>query len=206
MIPAKRHIRTNYVLGIDPSGAFHEGKGTTGWNLFDCVNFKVLEVGTISAKDFSSRDDYWEAHIKLIRKYLKQYGFDVAVSIEDYILYRHCAESQINSTFETIQLLGVIKHYCWSNAVTCNLRSAVIAKQRWTIPILVHKTIIIPCGSVLKASYICECRPDSILCDHEIDSIRHSIHYSAFENLQEEYVNENGSRTITEQQNISNGL
>lgn len=190
MIPAKRHIRTNYVLGLDPSGAFHEGKGTTGWNVFDCVNFKVIEVGTISARDFDTRDEYWDAHIKLIRKYLKKYGFQIAVSIEDYILYRKSAEAQINSTFETIQLLGIVKYYCWSNAITCNLRTAVIAKQRWNNKILVHKGIIIPCASVIRDSYICECRPNDILCDHEIDSIRHSTHYSAFENLQEEYIND----------------
>ena len=38
-----------YTLGIDPSGAYKEGKGTTGWCLLNNKNNKLTAVGTIKA-------------------------------------------------------------------------------------------------------------------------------------------------------------
>ena len=105
-----------YTMGIDPSGAFKEGSGTTGWCVLDNATNKLLEVGTIAAKDYKCYHDYWEAHTNLIKQLTKRYN-NMAVSIEDYILYKSHAMDQVNSQLETVQLLGITKQFCWSYAI-----------------------------------------------------------------------------------------
>ena len=109
----KLYANATYVLGIDPSGAYDEGKGTTGWNIMCCATKEVIEVGTISALDYKTRMEYWDAHTQLIRRCANQYD-KMVLSIEDYMLYKKAALSQVNSTFETVQLLGIIKFFAWN--------------------------------------------------------------------------------------------
>ena len=59
----------DYILALDPSGAFHEGKGTTGWCLFK--NNKIKYTGILSAKRHCCMESYWESHINLIDAYNK---------------------------------------------------------------------------------------------------------------------------------------
>ena len=177
--PKKRY---KYTLGIDPSGAFKEGKGTTGWCILDNATNAVLQIGTISAKDYSTDHDYWDAHIALIKRISKQYSFSFAVSIEDYILYKNHAMSQVNSQMETVQLLGIIKHFCYTYAIPYYLRPAVAVKTRWSDDILVHKGVL----AKINKHYIIPSAPTKILCDHERDSIRHAIHFNVFENKEED--------------------
>ena len=62
--------------------------------------------------------------------------------VEEYILYAQKAAAQINSHFETSQLIGVIRLYCWQNNIPVFSRPAARAKPRWTDEILVHKGIL----------------------------------------------------------------
>lgn len=167
-----------YTIGIDPSGAFAEGKGTTGWCVLDNRSNTILQVGTVAAKDYATAHEYWDAHLTLLKSLLKQYGFSTAVSIEDYVLYKNKATAQINSTMETVQLLGIIKHYCFQYAIPYFIRPAVAVKIRWTDDILVHKGCIVK----LNKHYIIPGDPTRKLCEHERDSIRHAMHFNAFEN------------------------
>ena len=98
-----------YTIGMDPSGAYHEGKGTTGWCVLNNRTNELLEVGTLSAKDYPTDNEYWKAHTNLIRSLVRRYGHSTALSIEDYILYKNQAMAQVNSQMETVQLLGIIK-------------------------------------------------------------------------------------------------
>ena len=177
-----RNLKHYYVLAFDPSGEFTKGKGTTGWCVMNCVTTKVEQVDTISARDYKTKYEYWDAHVQLIRRFLKQYGSNLAISVEDYILYKQRAEAQINSNFETVRLIGILEYFCYNNAVDIHLRNAVAAKTRWTNEILEHKNIIQPC----LGGYICEGVTDHLLATHELDAIRHAAHYAAFENLTEE--------------------
>lgn len=186
-----RNLKNYYVLAFDPSGEFSKGKGTTGWCVMNCVNTQVEQIGTISARHYDNKYEYWDAHIQLIRKFLKQYGNNLAVSIEDYILYKQRAEAQINSNFETVRLIGILEHFCYTNAVDVHTRNAATAKTRWTNEILVHKNIVHPC----LGGFICMCANDHLLATHELDAIRHAAHYTAFENLTEETLY---ARTRTE--------
>ena len=171
-----------YTIGMDPSGAYHEGKGTTGWCVLNNRTNELLEVGTLSAKDYPTDNEYWKAHTNLIRSLARKYGHSTALSIEDYILYKNQAMAQVNSQMETVQLLGIIKQFCFDFNVPCFLRPAVAVKTRWKDEILVYKNIIIKKGS----RYIARCRPDRALCDHERDSIRHAVHFNTFENYEED--------------------
>lgn len=171
-----------YVLGIDPSGAFYEGKGTTGWCILDSYTNKVLKTGTINAKKFNSANEYWEAHTNLLKTMLKKYGFKLAVSIEDYILYKNHAMAQVNSKLETVQLIGILKQHCYTFVMPYFLRPAVAVKIRWSDDNLVYECIIIKVGN----HYIVESDPTHVLCDHERDAIRHAVHFSVFENAAKE--------------------
>lgn len=179
---SREQLINRYVLSFDPSGEFTRGKGTTGWCIMDCLTTEVLQIGTISARDFDEKYAYWDEHIQLIRRMYKQYGSKLGVTVEDYILYKQRVDAQINSNFETCRVIGIIEHYCWSNMINCNLRFAVAAKTRWTDEILEHKGIIKPC----LGGYIVDCAKDHLLATHELDAIRHAAHYTAFENLTEE--------------------
>ena len=165
-----------YTLGIDPSGAFKEGSGTTGWCVLDNKTNKLLKVGTVAAKDYSTYHDYWDAHIKLIKQLNKKYS-NMAVSIEDYILYKNHAMSQVNSQLETVQLLGIIKHFCWSYAIDYYIRPAVAVKKRWADNILLYKGILIMSGRHYTVP-----GTKQTVCEHERDAIRHAIHFNTFEN------------------------
>lgn len=165
-----------YTMGIDPSGAFHEGKGTTGWCILDNRNNKLLRVGTISAKDFKTDAEYWEEHLKKIDWMRKHYK-SLAISIEDYILYKNHAMAQVNSQMETVQLLGIIKFHCFKNNISYYIRPAVAVKKRWSDDILEHKKIIIKIGSRYMIP-----NKKQVLCEHERDSIRHAVHFNTFEN------------------------
>ena len=165
-----------YTLGIDPSGAFKEGQGTTGWCVLDNKTNQLLEVGTIAAKNYKTYHEYWEAHINLIKKLQKKYN-KLAVSIEDYILYKNHAMAQVNSQLETVQLLGIIKQFCWSYALDYYIRPAVAVKKRWSDEILIYKGIL----KLVNRHYVVPGTTQNI-CEHERDAIRHAVHFNTFEN------------------------
>ena len=176
-------IKFRYVLGIDPSGNYYEGKGTTGWCLFDCANNKIADIGTISSKDYNTQYHYWKAHLILIYNYVNSFLKDkVAVSMEDYRLYASKANNQINSKFETVQLIGIIKYWCISNNVTLKMRLATAAKTRFTDEYLVKKHYI----QKQKKSYFCNAKLEA-LATHERDALRHALYFYYFENGGREY-------------------
>lgn len=165
-----------YVLGIDPSGAFREGKGTTGMCLMSKrKRYRLENIWEIKAIDYASPEAYWYEHIRRIAQLRERYP-TLVVSIEDYILYKSKAVEQINSHFETPQLIGVIKTYCWLNNIPLYIRPAVAVKARWADTILAYKGILIEKGN----SYYCKLS-DKVLSTHIKDAIRHAVHCLAFE-------------------------
>ena len=165
-----------YTLGIDPSGAYKEGKGTTGWCLLNNKNNKLTAVGTIKASDYESAHLYYRKHLLMIDQLNKKYK-GMAVSIEDYILYRASAMAQVNSQLETVQLLGIIKYFCKEHDIPLFIRPAVAVKKRWADDILVYKGVILKVG----ARYMLP-NKHQVICEHERDSIRHALHFNTFEN------------------------
>ena len=84
----------DFVLAIDPSGSFHEGKGTTGWCIFNCLDNVVSISDYICAKTFGTMEQYWDAQIQLIARMHAKYKDKLIVVIEDYILYAHKAKAR----------------------------------------------------------------------------------------------------------------
>lgn len=163
-----------YILALDPSGSFYEGKGTTGWVLMDArKNGKLLKSGTICAKDYSNMMEYFRAHISLLEHINYTYGgprlgygpyeaYPLRVVIEDYRLYGSKAHSQINSNLETSQLIGVLKYWCYMHGVIYKMQMASEVKQRWSDSVLKHYNIELPKSR------------------HAKDALRHAMHYMKF--------------------------
>ena len=167
-----------YILSIDPSGAFKEGKGTTGWCLFSATCDRILLVGEISAKDYKTPMDYWQAHKKLIldtQEYLDitYKAYYLRVVIEDYLLYAHKANSQINSRMETSQLLGILKTALYEEGLPYRTRPAGQVLKRWSNKILLRKEYINKYKNRI-------CFLKTPLNGHILDSIRHAVHESTF--------------------------
>ena len=163
---------TRYILSLDPSGNYNEGKGTTGWCLFDTETNKIAKFGAIKAFKFTSLEEYWTAHIRLLDDLA---GYRYTLVIEDYMLYANRATSQINSRFETPKLIGVIQYECFHRGIHVAFQTASAVKLRWTDAILVHKNLI---QEREGSHWIGEIK----LSDHTKDSIRHAIHYATFNN------------------------
>ena len=53
------------ILAVDPSGAFSEGKGTTGWCIMDAEQNKVVKIGNIFAGKDQSKESFWDAHVNI---------------------------------------------------------------------------------------------------------------------------------------------
>jgi Holliday junction resolvasome RuvABC endonuclease subunit len=170
-------LKVRYVLGIDPSGNFKEGKGTTGWSLLDRQSNTFIKCGVIQASKFQTQEAYWLAHKMLIKQMFKDYHTEgIVVSIEDFVLYAREAKAQVNSAMETSQLIGVIKMECYLLSVYLYIRTASQVKRRWADSILCSNGYIYK----LARNYYTDCSTYA-LCEHIRDSMRHAAHCSVFE-------------------------
>lgn len=159
-----------YILALDPSGNFEEGKGTTGYTVFNVAENKIIEIGIISATAAECAEEYWLNHILLLQRVIKQYN-NVVIRCEDYLLYAYKAKDQVQSHFETPQLIGIIKYWCYINNICLFMRSASTVKNRWTNEILEHKGYITKCQTFWLPVGPVKHR----LTTHELDSIRHAV-------------------------------
>ena len=165
-----------YVLSIDPSGAYNEGQGTTGWVLMDAVVRKVHMLGSIGAFKLSSDVSYWDAHLKMIEDMHKQIP-QICLLVEEYLLYAHKTEAQVNSRFETSQLIGILKHFAYKNDIPFYMQRAAEVKARWENDVLLKKHYL-----VKKKGHFYLTEPDLEIGRHELDAYRHAIHFCTFYN------------------------
>ena len=157
-----------FILAIDPSGNFKQGKGTTGWILGN-VNKTEIKFGSIKAEDYESEQEYWMAHTKLIELLKPSY-----IVIEDYLLYANKAQAQINSRFETSKLIGIIEVYCYTNNIPITFQQARQVKKRWSEEILIHR------GMLQKANnhyYL----NGTVINNHARDALKHYMHFVTFQ-------------------------
>lgn len=165
----------DYVLAIDPSGNFYEGKGTTGLCLFNANKHRIVDTKSITAKNYDTWFAYWKAVVDSITNVFNKYK-SVIVVIEDYTLYATKAASQINSKMETPKLIGVLEYYCKTKNIQTVLQPAHMVKNRWANEILTH------CGYIkLLNKRICTANNKPV-DRHAIDAIRHAVHYATFKN------------------------
>lgn len=166
-----------FIIALDPSGAFHEGKGTTGYSVMHAPDKQFIKLGTIKATDYQIAEQYWDAHLTLLEdiifskrgQRLNKQNKTIIV-IEDYLLYANKAEKQINSRMETSKLIGIIQHWCYKNKIPYCMQTAALVKKRWTDEILHYK------GFLKKKGQRYE------VCEHTRDSMRHAVHFATFRN------------------------
>lgn len=172
-----KNLKIRYVLGIDPSGSFHEGKGRTGWCVYDRQLEVITRCGEIKANAYKAQEAYWLAHKFMIDKMWEDYRAEgMVVSMEDYVLYSNSAKSQVNSAMETCQLIGVLKVHCYIKAIPLRMRTASQVMKRWADSILVHNNIMYKTDK----SYFTQAYA-GILSEHIKDSFRHALHCATFE-------------------------
>lgn len=173
-----------YILALDPSGNYHEGKGTTGWCVFNVADNRISKAGSISAKKYKCMETYWNAHLDLLQEHIDKYGSDnIIVVIEDYLLYASKAADQINSKMETPKLIGVLQWWCYIHQLAYWMQPASLVKKRWTNEILNYKGYIKKDG---KTYIVPGVKGD--ITRHSLDAIRHAIHYATFYNEKGSHV------------------
>lgn len=166
-----------FVLALDPSGSFHEGKGTTGWAIMECAAMKITKCGNIRAVHYDTKEIYWQAHLALLETYYKKYGKRLFLVIEDYILYESKVQCQINSHMETSKLIGIMQHYCWNKGIPYGMQLAAEVKKRWTNEILHYKQYI-----AYQQKRIILPNNKDYVDKHCMDAIRHAVHFATFKN------------------------
>lgn len=168
-------MKYKHVLSLDPSGNYHEGKGTTGWAF--SISGSIKQSGHISALQFPNKESFWEAQISIIQSFRKKYGPSFIVVIEDYLLYANKAESQINSRMETCKLIGALQVFCYQHNIPYCMQPASEVKTRWSNEILLAEGII---GRDRHGYYLPATHER--INRHAIDAIRHNIHFTSFKN------------------------
>ena len=167
------------ILAIDPSGNFEEGKGTTGLCLFNCIDNCVQNIKNISANNYTTKEDYWQAHIDYINTVTKTFP-NLIIIIEEFTLDPRRAMQQSHSKMETPKLIGILQLHCQQNNIPYKMQRPTDVKTRWADHILEFKKYIIKKN---RMHYLPnETRPMSRHCK---DAIRHAVHFATFYNEKE---------------------
>ena len=168
------------VLAIDPSGSYFEGKGTTGWCVFNALDDKVIIAGHICASSYDTKEMYWNAHLQLLDKYIDRYNDECIIVMEEYLLYANRAQDQINSKFETPKVIGIMQHHLFTKNIPYVMQLARTVKDRWSNEILHHKGYI-----KIKGKHYIVPETEDVIDRHCLDSIRHAVHFATFKNKEE---------------------
>lgn len=164
------------IIAFDPSGNFEEGKGTTGTCILDCNQNKIIKEQNIRAKNFKTKEDYWQEHLDYLQQCLREYPNPIVV-IEDFTLDPRRALQQSHSKMETPKLIGILQLYCQQHDIPYKMQRAVEVKTRWTDHILEYKGYIIKRN---RMYYLPE--QTSPMSRHCKDAIRHAVHFATFYN------------------------
>jgi len=162
---------SHYILGIDPSGSYNEGKGITGFVLLG-PDGSLEDHYVIKASDYKSQTEYWGAIVSVLSEEERP---ELVLSVEDYVLYKSAAKAQINSEMETSKLIGVIQYMAHMMGLPIYLRTASQVMKRWDNRILEHKGLIVRHG-VGWAD-----KSGKPINHHCLDALRHACHCHYFE-------------------------
>jgi hypothetical protein len=154
------------IMSIDVSGNFKEGRGTSGLAFME--SGKVTHLYELSARNFDSPERYWEGHRTLIEKASPDY-----VVMEGFRLYGTKANEQINSEFETPQLIGIIKMVCYDLKIPLTIQFASEVKTRWSEDVLVAKGIL----EFKNGLYLWNGQRTN---SHKRDSLKHILHFERY--------------------------
>ncbi len=164
------------ILAFDPSGNWSktEGKGTSGWAVFD-DDGKLHAFGDIKAAEHNSIEEYWHRHSLLVREMERLSRSAMGpgpftVVWESYRLQAGKAKQQSWSSLETPQLIGHLRMVAWELETPFVFQDPSI-KARFSDEILVSSGIAEKRG---KMYYI----NGKLTNDHMRDAIRHGLYFS----------------------------
>jgi hypothetical protein len=164
------------VLAIDPSGSFKHGSGTSGWCVVDDKTGKIVGLGNIKAKNYESREKYFNAHKSLIN----MYTHDILV-IENFILYQSTASSLYNQELETSELIGVICSLEEEQGKKIVRQKAQqiksVLKKNKVLLALVNQTEEKLTFKTTKLDRVQWFFEDVRVSNHIVDAIRHAYYY-----------------------------
>lgn len=173
-----------HVLAFDPSGAYEEGKGSTGWVLMQ-TDERLVARGSINAVKYKSRGAYWDDHIDLLEYNIQRHKKHLMVVIEDYVLYRDKAVSQTNSQMETCRLIGILEYVCYKNKQKYILENAAQVKKRWSDDLLCREGIFRKEGNLMIHN-----GTNLPMNDHTRDAFRHAMQFIVCKNNLVPYYND----------------
>lgn len=166
------------IIALDPSGNFTEGNGTTGICIITEAIYQLkppkILVSDIHAGNYKTAEEYWDEHIIFLNSCLHKH-MSIEVVMEGYRLYGHKSDTQINSTLETPQLIGVIKYWCYVNKVPLKIQFATDVKKRWSDSVL-EKTGVIEIINRRRKLI----SSGQWLNNHKTDALRHALHYQRY--------------------------
>lgn len=168
-------MKFDYIIALDPSGNFEEGKGTTGCCLFSSSKKVIVTTWTIKATNYKTKEEYWSAHLDCLNKFTTLYKNSIIV-MEDFTLNPKRALQQSYSKMETPKLIGIIQLFCKERNLPLKMQLPTEAKSRWPDEFLEHKGLI----RKLKRGYTTN--TGHAISRHEKDAVRHAVHFNTFYN------------------------
>lgn len=162
------------TLAIDPSGNFTEGKGHTGIVSILGDDWTSLRMGSINAKDYETRHQYWSAVIQAITG--MDYWFEgenKRMVIESYVTRNN------GFTFgkqpETAMLIGVLVYWCEEHGIPYYFQMPSQAKTRFKDERL---TDYVPGLTRNDAGHYF--LNGKVTNDHERDALKHLLYFKRY--------------------------
>lgn len=153
------NVKSSFIV-IDPSGNFNEGKGITGYAIFEDNVLK--DFGHVKSEDYQNQMEYWKDILDIAQDYS-------TIVCESYKLQPTKSMAQSWSTLETPQLIGVLRYMCWQENIKIVFQDPS-CKIRFSDDILINLSIFERKNKI----YYCKERKTN---DHMRDAIRHGFYY-----------------------------
>lgn len=174
-------IEDRFVIGVDPSGNWNKTeKGGTGLVLLGSVNGFEIELdlaninktfgSTVWAKDYESKEKYYNAIVEWVKRMLSLYTIDsskLVVVIEDFRLQSGKAAKLSFQQMQTPELIGFLESSLDAMGIT-HERQQNVVKNRWPKELLEKEFKHFTGKDIPKISR------------HEIDALRHALNYWIF--------------------------
>jgi hypothetical protein len=162
-----------FILSIDPSGNFEEGKGHTGL-AWCCESWEHTYATSINAKAYDKRLDYWNAVAayvhKLHRKQLE--GHSVHVVMEKYVTRSNGFTT--GKVSETAMFIGVLTYLCELYDIPYTMQNPSQAKTRYND---IQLTKLFPNMEQRGNRFYLN---NKCTNDHERDALRHLAFYKNY--------------------------
>ena len=171
------------ILGLDPSGTYKYGSGTTGYSVVSTHlnKIKIIEMETIRAKNFLTKEEYYKAHIELIKKHKPN-----LIICENFILYAHSMRALSNQEMETSELIGYLEGKANEMNIEFIRQNAQLIKGLLTTKPDVFKNMVSESSGnkdldykINKSGSLLWTFKEKRVVSHSLDSLRHVIYYLA---------------------------